>query len=1340
MVQDVDNLQLAKESYLFSENGRVIFNEDGTYAWETAKGTSAAFTIDANYGNGIIGQNVYTSIGGWQINGKLLIFSTNGINSELGLVYEDIYNVFRYQTIFNDLYDPYDNKLDLLTAHQMRDCQVCIENNNVENAYFNDDYNEPRVFNVLLGLQRVSPEFTSGDYKPLGGFDPLVNKYPPFYSVHGMSQMIDLTWGLLKYKNNLIGGQLLSGEYQYAYRYRHQTGYVSPWSPLTAHVFLTTDQVDSANWTKYQMQQSGAQTNKGIQLELNYIDQRFQEIEVADLYWETESQPTSASSFFRGKITGSTMLISHQFSGAAITVDELVQRYTEIKKAKTGNQKDNTYHIANFETYQNLEIDVSGITIEPMVRPMLSDESTNQAVTSLSPPFTNQAPVGSQSSPELVSSPLADNFPQSYDIAADYINYKGTQWTHLFKGYFGGEIYPFAIVVFDRKGQPFFAQHIADFTLPQRYNNEWTDRRLVNGVEVITTGTTGAVGDYKHTNCTFPNFQQITDNVYTDKWFLNLIGLKLSGIDLTAILYDTKGELQVSGYSIVRTDRLKQLIAQGIVMCAGSTRNSSNTQEFTQCPTMFNGYLMTDGTAYPFYTIAGNRNFVGYNPIHYSDPALPYVNPALFPNNGIWDARINMAFFESPDYMIDNTILSSQTDADNMKLVGACVKAYGNGTGQSIGTSANQPWTLTHESMWQKNYRTTVNNADILTQYNPNSGNYDNQQIGDQVDIDYLYTNIQSGQEVFGSLYYNTSPAVLNYLFYTWGDHRYLARQINPTTLFTFGYTPSTGKNTKTLGILTTDEAGTPGFGMGAYFISNYIRPIGSYTITPSLLESRIYDNIGHFVPINQDILDSIFAAQGDYVFNNVNVWGGDCFLDYWTYDRLYAHLQQVNNKNQDYQIALSFPIESQFNIAMRQGNTYERFGGTPANTYNSGGTIFADGLYYYDSTANKIEDFNVNNVLQAQDTLTQYFPEPATFNEIYDFPVREAYTGTKIYGEKFDTYRKFPINNFRDADGSKGEINSLQNIFNYLYIIQRNGFARVRFNDRETITGQTTGSALDIGTALGLQGFDYINQIFGTQHQFSVVNSGRCIYWIDAEKGKFLRFGADGILCPSDQYGMHNFFTRTSRQYWGYDNPTEGGGITGVFDFHNQSVYYTFSELSGAIRVDTALTIEYSEAENQFKSFHSFTPNVYFNFKGRFFSPNPATDYEVYAHDSGIRGEIYGTYYRSKLKFVVNPITSEAKWHDNGSIAINNEIASAKIYQVSAFTENQTVQTINFPTDTRWRYLQGLVRYPLRAKDADTRLRGKSCTVQISVTNDIDDEVVRFSNHVTDIRLSPKL
>lgn len=1342
-VQDFDKLQVSNESYLLSVNGRLIFNEDGTYAWENDNGTKYAFELSANYGN----DTDYISIGGFEINGKLCIFSTNGTNSEIGLVYEEQYGVYSYRTAYNDLYDPYGDKLSLSTLYQMRDMKVCIENNRTERIYFNDDNNEPRIFNVLLGLQSVSPAFTSGDYLPLGGA-VLGNIYPPFYSAHGMSQMIDLTWGKVKFQQT-IQGSLLTGEYQYAYRYIHQTGYASPWSPLCAHLFVTSDQV-SSNWTEYQMQSSGLSSNKGLQFEVKYLDTRFQQIEVAAVYWRTETAADSAYIFFKGNIpnTGS-IIVQHQAAGVALPVEQLVQRYAEISKAKTGNMKDNTYHLANIETFKLLEINTATVIAQPILRPMLSDETTDEVAVNQVPPFTNQSVKTT-----TVTEQMADGLPEVYNIVNDYINYKGTQWAHLFKGDFGGEIYPYGIVVFDRKGQPFFAQHLTDFTFPERYGNSWMDARLSGTIN----GTTGNVGDFKHTNTSFPNFTPVTDTIQTDKWFLNLMGIKFSGIDLTDILYDAKGQLQVSGFSIVRMDRIKQILAQGLVMSTGQTTNENDQPQVTPLPTMFNGYLKSVTNQYGTFAIAPygtysnspDDNYVGINPVLYASGQLPAV---ALPNN-VYNSRPNIAHFESPDYMIDNSILETDAENDVMVLTGLCYKAYG-----ALNAVTQAPWNLGNNSYYQKNYHTSVSN--YLTPDNQNNGTYNSLALGDEIGIDDWYEDIQSGQAIFNSLYWNTTPPVLGYLF--WGNFRYLSRSVTPTCAFTFGYNITRQQGISSLGVL-----GENGVAHGAYFIANYKRAIGAYTITESLLQSRVYNNIGHFVPINASIINTITAIpanNGRCIFNNVPVWGGDCYLDYWTYQRLYPYLDQVNGNNQDYAIGLSFPIESQFNIALRQGNTLERYGATPAATFNSGGTRFPDGLFYLDDNNKKVESFDINAVLQAEDLITLFNAKPDNFTEIYDFPVREQYTGTKIYGETYDTYRLFPVNNFRDADGARGEINSLQYLFNYLYIVQNNGFARVRFNDRESISG-ATGEALNIGTALGLQDFDYINTVYGTQHQFSVVNSGRAIYWIDAEKGKLIRFAADGLLAVSDEYGHHNYFTKKTRDYWKvkdpynllwaagikpyYDNPLNLGGIVGVFDYKNGSLYYTFTDkkesaladgIARIITTGTPETIEYSELKNYFAGFDLATPRLYMNFKDSFLSANPSATKDIYSHNNGNVGHIYGAYQNSIIRFVVNPVANMvAKWFDNGSMALNDSVSTQKILSVTGTCEDMPTQAIAFPTDTRWRYLQGFLKYPLRGLNAVTRLRGKSCIVEITVTNDASNKKVRLSGHTTDYRVSPKI
>ncbi len=1392
MWQDIDNLQQGQNTYVYALNGRVTYNIDGTYAWQNANGTDFRLRITPNYN---IGANNYVPIGGVEINNKLVLFLSNGVNSEIGLVTEAAYGSFVYQTMFNDLYDPFGAKLNFSQLHPMRDYEVVTENSLIENVYFNDNFNEPRVFNILLGALPVV-------YNGTAYFaTPYAQPYPSYYSVHGMAQMIDLTWGLCKFKQT-ITGELLSGSYQYFYRYIHQTGYATPWSTGTGQVFVTLDAIN-ANWTQYQMQNSNAQSTKGNLLEIDFLDVRFSQVEVAALYWETDAAPANAYTFFKGNITGASILVQHQFQGTQIAVDSLVQRYAEISKAKTGNLKDNVRILANYSVFPLLEINTTNIQVSPIKKLMLSDNSRLATTT----PLTASQPSGQGGLADGVTINMTDGVPVTYDIISDYINYKGVQWSSILRGHFGGEIYPFAIVIFDRKGQPFFAQHLTDFTFPTRYGNTAFDNRL-SGNTAIPFGVNG---DWIHTS-QGPS-QQVTNNISTDNFVLNLLGLKVSGIDMTDILYDAGGQLQVSGFSIVRTDRIKQILAQGLVMSSGNTLDNNNSDRvtITALPTAFNGYVawnhpFTNPTApfvsgQPYSTYYGgdvwnglvqgwggytnpNTQYVGldarlapYNVAPYQLPSYAPSNPTSFPQPlPSCTATTAAAFFECPDFMIDNSIVGTASlEGDVVELVNICTTAY-NANGPitatnplSMSDAAPQqlvwPTGSGHQSYYQKNYRsvdtanpdnswnTTVITPDQLNQAATiGPAAYQMFPLGSLIPLGILpqswYPNVQTGQEVTiqgSNLYYTDGTFVADYLNWENGGkpQRYGAYQREPKIMFITNpvLSQSNPNPVAMVGCLTDS-----GNGHTAYFIGNYKRPIGSYTITPSLLQNRTYLPIGHFVPINAGIIATTKAQAGNNgrcIFNNVEVWGGDCFLDYFTYYRSYSLLDQVHNNNQDYSLGLSFPIESVFNTALRQGNTYDNLGPLPAAAFNDT-TLpdFKNGLYYDSTTQLKLEDFNDNSVLSADSIQDFAFvSKPANFIPVYDFPVNEISTGTKIYGEQFDTFRLFPVDNVQSADGSKGQINSLQSLFSTLYIFQETAVARVRFNDRAQQTGDTgPGEALVLASNTGFQGHDYLNEVNGTQHQFSVVNNGKTVYFIDANQGKLFRLQG-GIISPSDIYGMHNFFYGATRNYWGKDNPFSGG-IVGAFDYKNQSLYHTFSNIANAAGNIAGQTIEFNEAESQFKSFHSFIPNLYFGLRGSLLSVNPAVggNGNLYEHDAGPVGLIYGTLVNSQLKFSVNPVQTEPVWFDNGRIAMNNIAAGNKLNTATLNVQDYAPQIINFLLDPRWKFRQGFAEYPTRGITAPTRLRGKYMTVQLEVINDISNTVVRISSHETKYRLSPKL
>ncbi len=549
-------------------------------------------------------------------------------------------------------------------------------------------------------------------------------------------------------------------------------------------------------------------------------------------------------------------------------------------------------------------------------------------------------------------------------------------------------------------------------------------------------------------------------------------------------------------------------------------------------------------------------------------------------------------------------------------------------------------------------------------------------------------------------------------------------------------------------------------------------------------MENRVYYNIGHCIPINATTLAAAYdAVNDDYVFNNVEVWGGDCYLDYFGYARLVPayfwengeHVAECDfysdNAIPDYAIGLMFPVESKFNIAMRSGDDYPKVGTKPLTTYcesDSGfpnpTSVFPNGIYYAAEDNQKPEAFDINSVLQAHDLVSNYNAKKQLLNpDITDFPLMEVHSLQKFYGENFDSYRKFLVNNFQFANGAYGEITSIEQLLGNLYVLQLNALGRMRFRERELIN--TTTGTVNTGTGQGYSGHDYISTMYGSQHQFGIVNSTKSIYFPDAEKGKWLRFGQDGVNDLSDSYDARWMQTKL-REYWYvseqsqifenkfYDNPSYLGGILGVFDYKNNSVIISFTDrkeqtdLKGIFTVGTPETVEYNEMINAFQTYHSFYPKHFLQIKQNYLSLNPsASDGNVYAHDEGILGKIYDVNQPTILRFVANPLPQVACVFDNLLLAVdgdgvNENINLGILSKVTGKTNIIPLQTVvlnNTVLDDRPEFREGIFVMPLMQQDQDIRLRGSWCEIELTADNDGSDKLIRLTQATTKYRTSER-
>jgi hypothetical protein len=1311
MKRDYNENYTQANTYLESLNGRLVFNENNnTLAWTFANGTTFVFNLNANE----------EIVGGCESNNKLILLVTNGVTSRIVGLKEDQFGVYAIYELFNDDYDPYNDRLNFRNR-----CKVnsIVENDGIERIYWNDDRNDPRVFNL----------FALGDWG--AAYNP---PYPNYYSVHSMDRMIDLHWGNIRFYRN-ISGTLTVAKRQYFYRYIHKNGYTSPWSPISEAIFITSDEPNLTDWNEYEMEVSGTSTKKGHMIRLTDLDVRFNEVEVGCVVWETDEAPKRAYVFQKLDITASTIDVSHISDvGNGILLEEINQRYFDVSHAKTQNIKNNFLHEGNIVLReQPLIADevLNAITITPIIREMLSDETN----TKFQLPLTNQAPKTT-----FVTKGVFGAVTETLPIVQDYINYKGTQWEHTFKGHFRGGLYPYSIVLFDRKGQPCFAQYIGDFQFPEQYNNNWSLRRPSG----TTVGTTGSIGDYTltiydpATGATDP----ITDTIFRDSnHALKILGAKFSGIDLTDIIYDADGKIQLSGFSIIRSDRVPDIICQGLLLnCTVEVNEVNNESPFPDAL----GYernipkvqpLHSHGSLYLYKnTLPNTRPFYsqGITPVS-SVVTASDDDHGSNKSGGRYVAQHTFTF-EAPDFLIDSNVINTQ-GTNKFKIVGNCQLSFNSPKfdGQPIVNTRSYASAFSGgNNQWNtKHYSTLMGGVQWVNDLD-GAGSVG---IGN-VQPFVLWGTEKNADEI--------KAPVFKEEFYTIGDGYYL---ISNWETFLNGYqalppTEDWQARGHQNSIYVSAKFGnllsfyTPWINptdmitnRSSYFIANYRTGLDGYVLDDNIVKNRVYKNIGHFIPINPTTISQA-TSGGRIVFDDVEVWGGDCFVDFFDYCRLVPLYEEDPENRRDYGLGLIFPTESKFNFTMKKGSRYARVGSrSQANDISGvlGGDMnemMQDGIFqsrvsdYY-----RLEEFNVNKVLQTPDenlSVNKYFVRNDCGLDRTDFPLMYIHSELKYLGECNDSFRKFKVNNFAYADGKHGSITEIVDLFDANYIIQEGALSKMRFNERTML--QAAQNQLTVGSGKGYDGQEYIHTDYGSQHQWSVIANGRSIYGVDANKGKQWRFGQDGFNIISDTFGMHNFFTEQSKYYWkkpyvgadiyeslvnegNFDDARIWGGIHSIFDFKNNSLITTFSNRNGLVKTTngdnaTEYTIEYNEESNKYTSFHSFKPFIYCNLKRSFYSQNNTS---LYKHDEGTPLVIYGVDATAELVYNTTPNPNTQKIYDNIRMSINPE-GMNNLFSWEGITEENDSHLISLNTDSRVRYREGFLTFPTRELKKPTRLRGK--------------------------------
>ena len=376
--------------------------------------------------------------------------------------------------------------------------------------------------------------------------------------------------------------------------------------------------------------------------------------------------------------------------------------------------------------------------------------------------------------------------------------------------------------------------------------------------------------------------------------------------------------------------------------------------------------------------------------------------------------------------------------------------------------------------------------------------------------------------------------------------------------------------------ILGVSGAETNTSGFGAVDVSNrqkalcsIMRPTGDLYggQGESALANTTYIYAGHYQEINSSVLSDIVDGSGNYIFNGIEVFGGDTFLNLFDISRMVKDNGAEDDGTQD-QIShtIVFPVESEINIAYRQG----RHVGRDGSWENNGGTIInPEGVAYTTSSGvppgatpgpAQPENFIYNSAYSADDNSVAYPALPTNFVSDAEKINRIVYSNEKVLGEVTDSWRQFAALNFKDIEAQNGQINNIRYKANRMLYWQHGGVGFLSVNER-VVVGDVLGAETRLGVGGILDRYDERTRYYGNQNQHSLIELATGFVWFDNVNKSFCWMNTGGELIEMNTAkGLQNFFEQTVvGPSVLTDNPIISEGISGVYDGYNKEVLMTF-------------------------------------------------------------------------------------------------------------------------------------------------------------------------------------
>lgn len=424
------------------------------------------------------------------------------------------------------------------------------------------------------------------------------------------------------------------------------------------------------------------------------------------------------------------------------------------------------------------------------------------------------------------------------------------------------------------------------------------------------------------------------------------------------------------------------------------------------------------------------------------------------------------------------------------------------------------------------------------------------------------------------------------------------------------------------------------GFGYWAggtqhFKVVNYIRPrlTALYGGTSdSVKATHKYIFCGHYQPLDTAFMtymtgtsDATPASPGATknagIVNNIEVFGGDCFVSMFGFGR------NILNPSGGSQMSncCVIPIESNYNENWRGWNNTLFPGILEQATFNRNRAF--DTTYAPQGLGSNAEESWSNENVYTQDESEYFLParpigfvSPANnaFNDDSAGIALVRHSLEKEDGEIIDSWRQWLTNNYKRADSQYFNITNIRAKSSRLYYWQNKGVGYMPIMERQ-LTGSALGDAIQLGVGGVIDRQDEIDFYYGNQHQMSLMESEDAFVWFDFRRKAVVRLGFGGgkenvsIVKGKDAF-FENQFTEVedapSPSIFDFDgSPYQGRGIVSYYDprFKTGFMVFKYDKYNGGFPIPRDFTITFNKTLDAFMGQVSFTPSHMISFNGHF-------------------------------------------------------------------------------------------------------------------------------------------